>query len=219
MRFVLYSLRKVSADDAVAHLRHSRAFDHPVAVSDHLTLATALAVRDIDVLMVDHRTVPDFLRFEAERGPVRPPRVVGTRVDPELIRDDVRRAGFDATVGLGGNATLLSFTDEISDVVEMCRHETYQRPARELDDNEILLAFSVVYLDRIDYSIGSRVAQGMTDAEIASALGFALQTVRNRLHRILDRSRLRNRTELAVHHSRAVTVQSDGSLSGRVDVR
>lgn len=219
MRLVLYSLRKVSAEDAVTHLRRSREFDHPVAVSDHLTLASALAVRDIDIVIVDHYSVPDFLRFEAERGPCRPPRVVGTRNEPDLIRDDVRRAGFDATVALGGNATLLSFADEMNEVLEVCRTEGYERPGRELDDKDAQLAFCVVYLDPIDYSIGAQVALGMTDAEIAAALGFALQTVRNRVHRILERSRLRNRTELAVHHARSVTVHPDGSLSGRVDVR
>lgn len=51
--------------------------------------------------------------------------------------------------------------------------------------------------DAVDRSIIAHVALGLTDKQIASEIGFAPQTVRNRLSKIMVDAGLTNRTQLA----------------------
>jgi DNA-binding NarL/FixJ family response regulator len=56
--------------------------------------------------------------------------------------------------------------------------------------------------DSIDERIVDFVAQGLADKQIAKAMGLSVQTIRNRVSRMLIDSGLRNRTELAVQYVR-----------------
>ena len=51
--------------------------------------------------------------------------------------------------------------------------------------------------DAVDRSIIALVALGMTDKQIATEVGFAPQTVRNRLSKVMVDAGLTNRTQLA----------------------
>ena len=52
--------------------------------------------------------------------------------------------------------------------------------------------------DEVDDQIMDGIAEGLSDVEIAGAIHYAVQSVRNRVSRILQDSGVRNRTELAV---------------------
>jgi DNA-binding NarL/FixJ family response regulator len=56
--------------------------------------------------------------------------------------------------------------------------------------------------DAVDERIVNLVAEGLSDKQIGTAIGFSAQTVRNRISRMLNDSGLRNRTELAVQFVR-----------------
>jgi DNA-binding NarL/FixJ family response regulator len=60
-----------------------------------------------------------------------------------------------------------------------------------------LVSGSLTYHDASDEAIVQLVSMGCTNVEIARSLNFSLQTVRNRISRILDESGARNRTHLA----------------------
>lgn len=54
-------------------------------------------------------------------------------------------------------------------------------------------------LTQREQEIAALVAQGKTDQEIADALGSSPRTVSGHVARILDKLRLANRVQLAVH--------------------
>jgi DNA-binding NarL/FixJ family response regulator len=56
----------------------------------------------------------------------------------------------------------------------------------------------LVLLDAIDRQIADLIAQGLTDREIAASVHFGLQTIKNRVSKILTTVGAANRTQLAV---------------------
>jgi len=57
-------------------------------------------------------------------------------------------------------------------------------------------------VNAVDERIVDFVAQGLADKQIAKVMGLSVQTIRNRVSRMLIDSGLRNRTELAVQYVR-----------------
>ncbi len=57
---------------------------------------------------------------------------------------------------------------------------------------------SLSMLSRSDYGIAELISRGRTDREIADELHFSLQTVKNKVSRILSAVGVENRTQLAV---------------------
>lgn len=53
-------------------------------------------------------------------------------------------------------------------------------------------------LDPIDFEIALLISQGLTDKDIAAAVHFSVQTVKNRVSKILTQVGVANRTQLAV---------------------
>lgn len=60
-------------------------------------------------------------------------------------------------------------------------------------------------LDATDREIAHLVAQGLTDKDIAATLHFSVQTVKNRISKILSRIGVANRTQLAVLVATAIS--------------
>lgn len=60
-------------------------------------------------------------------------------------------------------------------------------------------------LDATDREIAHLVSQGLTDKDIAATLHFSVQTVKNRISKILSRIGVANRTQLAVLVATAIS--------------
>lgn len=122
-----------------------------------------------------------------------PGELVLCAIDPDaLMVLDARRIGFERVVG----AT--------SDLPE--RLLAPRGSALWLEDsvNEFSLGpvgsvtLADICHDDVDRRIITMVANGDSDAEIAEILHYGVQSVRNRVSKLLHRSGFRNRTELAV---------------------
>jgi len=67
----------------------------------------------------------------------------------------------------------------------------------EVDAQVDITLLRIDYADEVDRRIVPMIVAGYTDREIADVLHFSHQAVRNRISRILMRSGIRNRTQLA----------------------
>jgi FixJ family two-component response regulator len=67
----------------------------------------------------------------------------------------------------------------------------------EVDAQVDITLLRIDYADEVDHRIVPMIVAGYTDREIADVLHFSHQAVRNRISRILMRSGIRNRTQLA----------------------
>lgn len=76
-------------------------------------------------------------------------------------------------------------------------HTTFIAPQVEGDTSFPTAGGSIICRDSLDEAIVQMVAIGFTNVEIAERFNFALQTIRNRISRIMDESGARNRTHLA----------------------
>ncbi len=67
----------------------------------------------------------------------------------------------------------------------------------EVDTQGDVTSLRIDYADEVDRRIVPMIVAGSTDREIADILHFSHQAVRNRISRLLMRSGIRNRTQLA----------------------
>jgi DNA-binding NarL/FixJ family response regulator len=67
----------------------------------------------------------------------------------------------------------------------------------EVDTQGDVTSLRIDYADEVDRRIVPMIVAGYTDREIADILHFSHQAVRNRISRLLMRSGIRNRTQLA----------------------
>lgn len=67
----------------------------------------------------------------------------------------------------------------------------------------------LAYKDQVDHDIAAMISSGMSDKEIADALYLSLQTIRNRVSRLLHDSGARNRTHLAMVYLTSLETFSD----------
>ena len=65
--------------------------------------------------------------------------------------------------------------------------------------------------DEIDATIIEGIIEGLSDPEIADRINYAVQSVRNRVSRILMASQSRNRTHFAVRMVRSSPVRRTGT--------
>lgn len=68
-----------------------------------------------------------------------------------------------------------------------------------------------IYRDDIDLAIIQGIIEGLSDPEIAERINFAVQSVRNRVSRILMSSQSRNRTHFAVRMLRSHSKRQTGT--------
>ncbi len=73
-----------------------------------------------------------------------------------------------------------------------------ERPRAETQETAKLGASNVDALTRREMDVLRLLVHGKTDAEIADCLGLSVATVKQYVQRIREKTRLRNRTELAV---------------------
>ena len=67
----------------------------------------------------------------------------------------------------------------------------------DVDEQTDITSLRIDYADEVDRQIVPMIVAGYTDREIADVLHFSHQAVRNRISRLLLRSGIRNRTQLA----------------------
>lgn len=70
---------------------------------------------------------------------------------------------------------------------------------------------SEICRDKVDMSIVEGIVEGLSDPEIAARINYAVQSVRNRVSRILAASECRNRTHFAVQMMRVRNVRRTGT--------
>lgn len=77
---------------------------------------------------------------------------------------------------------------------------TVSRPGQRTD-------IAAAMLDQVDHTIIDLVSLGLSDQEIAHVVHLSRQTVRNRISKMLERSDLNNRTQMAWMHTSQVLVE------------
>jgi len=68
-------------------------------------------------------------------------------------------------------------------------------------------------VDATDRKMLDLLTRGYTDRQIAGEVYLSLQTVRNRMSRLLQRFHLENRTQLALHMERLNRMSNGSSLA------
>ena len=86
---------------------------------------------------------------------------------------------------------------------------------RRLEENGHMALSRV---DATDQKMLELLTRGYTDRQIASEVYLSLQTVRNRMSRLLQKFRLDNRTQLALHIERLHLFGGNGSTSEPIKV-
>jgi DNA-binding NarL/FixJ family response regulator len=223
LKVVVFS-RRYGSGQVGLHPAIERAFDTIRLAFDSESLAVALRDGLPEIVWVGYFSVPQFL--ENERGcaleiPDDVRCIVGTMKSAELVEVDARDFGFAGAISVSGS---ISATDILADVESLRDSTSNSRSVRRSSNlAHARRTFGVLYVDQIDFDIGRFVSMGIADRDIASLVHAAPQTVRNRISAILERSRLVNRTDLAVHH-RDFAVKlwetgEDGHWAERTSVR
>lgn len=167
---------------------------------DGESLDAALLHEPVDAVLVGYHSVPRFLEAEREAREVVPDStkcVVTTMLEAEIVRDDAIRFGFAGALSIAGSVV----EAQVRAQLETLGGSLSDRGRRlEVDVVRARHTFGVLYTDPTDFDIGRLVSMGMVDRDIAGLVHVAPQTVRNRISAILERSRLVNRTDLAMHH-------------------
>lgn len=198
MKAAIYSDRLRTAHAGV-HPALERVLTDLSFTFDAKSLKAALMVDRPDVVMVGFFSVPAFLAAEHELPfELSVPCLVVGMTPAALFEDDAVRFGFGGAVSLGGAVN----DDEVASEIRSCITSGASQSGirRSVDIADARRTLGVLYCDQIDFEIGFLVSVGLADREIAATVHLAPQTVRNRVSAILDRSRLVNRTDLAIHH-------------------
>jgi DNA-binding NarL/FixJ family response regulator len=106
-----------------------------------------------------------------------------------------RSFGADDVIDIGRDAGHVAEAIEIALLGSRRAYELYL--VGEVDEQIDITSLRIDYADEVDRRIVPLVVAGYTDREIADVLHFSHQAVRNRISRILMRSGIRNRTQLA----------------------
>ena len=78
-------------------------------------------------------------------------------------------------------------------------------------DGEDAPQLSVILRDKVDVAIVEGIMEGLSDPEIAERIDYAVQSVRNRVSRILMAARCRNRTQFAVRMMQVRSARRTGT--------
>lgn len=177
-----------------------------------------LSTSDVEGVIVPRVSIPVWWDVEPRLAhPVVVPRIIAVTREPGWTAQYVDELGFD---GL-----LVIDTDEsprqLVDAVERLVRTAPTRGSRAPQNPELLDAhpdlIETVGGDPINLQILSLLAIGRGDQEIGRAVFLSHQTVRNRVSQMLDRSGMRNRTELMIHylHHTSVNPESLRRLSSK----
>jgi DNA-binding NarL/FixJ family response regulator len=135
--------------------------------------------------------------------------IISSNVDSKLL-DEAKAQGIDAVIDAQQSAeavmnTVISILDsELKPTgVHAFQHWKFERSTAD---------FSSICRDDTDVLIIELIIQGHSNDEIAEKTFSALQTVRNRISRLLSASGAKNRTQLAMMFSRADDSRRDKTV-------
>lgn len=153
----------------------------------------------IDVAVLDVRLIDgtghDITRWiKANQPDVRVVLLTSFLEDELLV--DAYSSGADALILKG--APTRDLTEAIRDVHAGLKLVDAQAARAASQRRQHLNPSQLSVLDEADREIADLVSKGMTDKEIASAINFSVQTIKNRVSRILTSVGAANRTQLAV---------------------
>jgi DNA-binding CsgD family transcriptional regulator len=161
----------------------------------------------VDAELLSPRLMADYLSSRAGQEKMR--QRTGRRVllVPERTQQSeamARLYGFDGVVEASGlDGPLEDFVAQLEGIVSAPSVGAETREPELIDVyTSVFDSRAIVTQDAVDERIVNLVAEGLSDKQIGTAIGFSAQTVRNRISRMLNDSGLRNRTELAVQFVR-----------------
>ena len=109
--------------------------------------------------------------------------------------------------GVNSVVEMAAEPEALHDALRVADSGIHAIPRLAVDEARVHLdAFGMSHWSELDNrarSILACLAEGMSDQQIAERLGLALQTVRNRVSRLLEEFAMTNRTQLAVALARA----------------
>ena len=168
----------------------------------HLEIATSSAEEFLETVrhgttrieIIYYRSLAEYSKLESELPYILPGRrkyVLAWVATYELSKW-VTRHGFNGVI------THFDFScttpNNLVDIIRPTSHHRPHPPSPEIDPP----IGPISYKDHIDEEIAAMIASGMADQEISNHLYLSLQTIRNRVSRMLHDSGVRNRTHLAM---------------------
>jgi DNA-binding CsgD family transcriptional regulator len=183
-----------------AFIRHEDDVDFTIAASAD-DVERALSGGDFDGVIVPRVSIPAWWDIEPNLSvPVSVPRLVAVVRDPGWSPPYVDRLGFDGLLLVNTEASPRRLIDDIVRLVS----QAPTRGARPPEDRRLLDAHpgleEITDGDPLNLQILSLLAIGRGDKEIAVSVFLSHQTVRNRVSAMIQRSGMRNRTELVLHY-------------------
>jgi NarL family two-component system response regulator LiaR len=128
-----------------------------------------------------------------------------SQVDDGLIKESLAQ-GIDAVID--ARLTAQDIIQQISLVCFSRREATGVQIFQHWKLKETSSALSDICRDETDMQIIALITRGFSNDEISEEIFIALQTVRNRISRLLSAAEVKNRTQLAIMFSR------EGEYSG-----
>lgn len=148
--------------------------------------------REDDVMIVTEAAVERWCRWRARhRTPIGATEVIGALGSRWLMHESPEEHGFAGCIDLKWPAR--DVVREI-DVVRLGHTAT----SETTEACPWVSSAGPLCHDDIDRRIAAYITMGMSDRDIGAKVFLSSQTVRNRVSRMLERSQLRNRTQLAM---------------------
>lgn len=168
----------------------------------HIEIATSSVEEFVETIkigttcveLVSYRCLAEYSKLESELPYIPPGRrkYVLAWVATYELNTWVKEHGFNGVI------THFDFScktpNNLSDIIRPTSHHRPRPPSLEIDPP----IGPISYKDHIDEEIAAMIASGMADQEISNHLYLSLQTIRNRVSRMLHDSGVRNRTHLAM---------------------
>lgn len=199
MRVLIWVSKGFLEDLARVATQDEKNVDHMMVLTDTAQVEEALVGGKVDILMIGAGRLPEWTKIwrsgVLNSAPTFCPIYIGA-----LPISDARLLEV-GQVGIFDVADLTMTRDEIGqrllDGYKGLRQRTPIHSAI-VDKRIHESAFLSVISDATDRRILSLIAQGKFDKEISAELHLSLQTIRNRISRILNEVGARNRTHLAL---------------------
>ena len=165
-----------------------------------LAIHESLSGRQVDAAVVGPMAFARFLEVREaiyEHGPTDRKAtiiVAAQNVDSAFVYR-ARSFGVDDVIDIGRDDGHIAEAIDIA--LSGCRRVYELYLVGEVDEQIDITLLRIDYADEVDRRIVPMIVAGYTDREIGDVLHFSHQAVRNRISRILMRSGIRNRTQLA----------------------
>ena len=145
-----------------------------------------------DVVIVTEATVERWCRWRARQSaPIGATEVIGALGSRWLMHESPEDHGF---------AGCIDFKWPARDLVRElhAQHRGLSRTSKVIDTCSSAGHVGPMCHDDIDRRIAAYITMGMSDRDIGAKVFLSSQTVRNRVSRMLERSQVQNRTQLAM---------------------